>query len=151
MIINNKWSARYLAIAESVAKWSKDPSTKVGAVVIGSKGQILSQGFNGFPRGIDDRPERYNNKETKYELVVHAEMNAIYNATYNGVSLDGSTMFVSGLLVCHECAKAIIQVGVTRVVAQCEEIKPNWQNSIDITKGLFEEASIEYIINVEKK
>ena len=85
------WDARYLDLAENVSSWSKDPSRKIGAVAVGSKGQILSQGYNGFPRGIDDSIERYNDKETKYRYVVHAEMNVVYNATYNGISLDGAT------------------------------------------------------------
>lgn len=144
MIINKKWCNRYLTICKSVATWSKDPSTQVGAVVVGKKGQILTQGYNGFPRGISDNPERYADKDRKYKLVVHAEMNAIYNATYNGQSLDGATMFVSGLHVCHECAKAIIQVGIRRVIAE-GELKPQWVDSLELTKQLFSEAGIDYI------
>ncbi|MBT7127172.1 MAG: CMP deaminase, partial [Candidatus Thioglobus sp.] len=79
----DKWDKRYLGLAAEVSTWSKDPSTQVGAVTVGSKKEVLSQGFNGFPRGIDDSDERYNNRDTKYKLVVHAEMNAIYNATYS--------------------------------------------------------------------
>lgn len=145
MIITKKWSDRYLIICRDVAAWSKDPSTKVGAVVVGDKGQILSQGYNGFPRGINDTAERYNNKKRKYELVVHAEMNAIYNASYSGQSLDGATMFVSGLHVCHECAKAIIQTGITKVVAECGEVKPHWEESLALTKAMFIEAGVEYM------
>jgi dCMP deaminase len=66
-------------------------------VAIGAKGQVLAQGFNGFPRGIDDSEERYNDRKRKYELVVHAEMNVIYNATYSGVSLDGATLICVGI------------------------------------------------------
>ena len=149
MIINKKWSDRYLEICRDVASWSKDPSTKVGAVVVGDKKQILSQGYNGFPRGINDSNERYNNKSRKYELVVHAEMNAIYNASYNGQSLAGATMFVSGLHVCHECAKAIIQTGIAQVVAECDEVKPAWEDSLNTAKAMFEEAGVEYITRGE--
>lgn len=105
-----------MQLAKEAASWSKDPSTKIGAVCIGSKGQVLSTGYNGFPRGIDDSLTRYYDRELKYKMVVHAEMNAIFNATYNGVSLDGSTMYVHGLPVCSDCAKGIIQVGVKRIV-----------------------------------
>ena len=90
---NSKWNERYMAMAKEVAQWSKDPNTKVGAVAVGEKGQILSQGYNGFPRGIIDTPRRLNDRETKLSLVVHAEMNAIFNATYSGVSLDKATIF----------------------------------------------------------
>ena len=92
---NNKWTRRYIDLAKSVSEWSKDPSRKIGAVAIGDKGQILAQGFNGFPRGITDSVERYNNRELKYKFVVHAEMNVIYNASYNGVSLDGADLYLS--------------------------------------------------------
>ena len=109
-ILSSKWDIRYLQLAEEVASWSKDPSTKIGAVAVGSKGQVLAQGFNGFPRGMEDKLQYYEDRETKYKYVVHAEMNVIYNATYNGVSLDGATLYVTGLPVCSDCAKGIIQV-----------------------------------------
>lgn len=145
-----KWSDRYLNICDEVASWSKDPSTKVGAVVVGKKGQILSQGYNGFPRGIGDTERRYKDKKRKYELIVHAEMNAIYNATYNGQSLDGATIYITGLPVCHECAKAIVQVGIKRVVAKCNKIKPAWKESTKIATQIFEEAEIDYILHTEE-
>ena len=148
MIINKKWGDRYLNICKEISTWSKDPSTKVGAVVVGDKNQILSQGYNGFPRGIHDSDTRYSDKKRKYELVVHAEMNAIYNATYNGQSLQGATMYVSGLHVCHECAKAIIQVGIGSVVAE-GEMKPHWEESLKLTRQLFSEAGIDYITRGE--
>ncbi len=112
----DKWDNRYLSLAKEVATWSKDPSTQVGAVTVGAKKEVLSQGFNGFPRGIKDTDERYNHRETKYKFVVHAEMNAIYNATYSGTSLDGATLYIYGLPICSECAKGIIQVGIKKVV-----------------------------------
>ena len=111
-----KWDMRYMALAKEVSTWSKDPSTQVGTVAVGSKGQVLSQGYNGFPRGVDDDMSRLEIRETKYKYIVHAEMNCIFNATYNGVSLDGSTMYVYGLPMCSECAKGIIQVGIKKVI-----------------------------------
>ncbi len=140
----NKWDIRYLNLAKEVSTWSKDPSSKIGAVAIGSKGQVLAQGYNGFPRGIDDREIRFENKELKYRYVVHAEMNVIFNATYNGVSLDGATMYVTGLPVCSECAKGIIQVGVRRVVMKDIEIPDSWQDSWRKTQEMFNEASIQF-------
>jgi len=139
-----KWDQRYLRLAEEVASWSKDPSRKIGAVAVGAKGQVLAQGFNGFPRGIDDSEERYNDRERKYELVVHAEMNVIYNATYSGVSLDGATLYVTGLPVCSECAKGIIQVGIKRVVMREMEIPESWSNSWRKTQEMFNETSIQF-------
>jgi dCMP deaminase len=143
----NKWDQRYLALAKEVSTWSKDPSTQVGAVTVGSKKEVLSQGFNGFPRGIKDSDERYNDRETKYKLVVHAEMNAIYNATYSGTSLDGATLYVYGLPICSECAKGIIQVGIKKVVVEKSKELDNWNESVQLSKKMFDEAGVELIIN----
>ena len=141
----SKWDDRYMDIAKRIAAWSKDPSRKIGAVAVGSKGQILSQGYNGFPRGILDSKDRYDNRERKYQLVVHAEMNVIFNATFNGVSLDGASLYVYGLPVCSECAKGIIQVGVKRVVILTDNIVPDiWTNSFKITSEMLSEAGVNW-------
>ena len=132
-----------MQLAKEAASWSKDPSTKIGAVCIGSKGQVLSTGYNGFPRGIDDSLNRYYDRELKYKMVVHAEMNAIFNATYNGVSLDGSTMYVHGLPVCSDCAKGIIQVGVKRIVMD-GSIPNRWKDSWQLTQKMFNEANVKW-------
>jgi dCMP deaminase len=142
---NNKWHDRYLSIAKEVASWSKDPSTKVGAVIVGNKGQILSQGYNGFPRGILDDEERLNVREIKLSLIVHAEMNAIYNATYSGVCLDNSTLYVYGLPICSECAKGIIQVGISKIVIPEQSImlRKEWMESWYHSNKMFNEANIK--------
>jgi dCMP deaminase len=142
--MRNKWDERYLRLAYGIAQWSKDPSSKIGAITVGSKGQVLSQGFNGFPRGLRDEPSRLNDRETKYKYVVHAEMNAIYNATYNGTSLDGATLYVYGLPTCSECAKGVIQVGIKRVVMPNQKIDGKWLDSWMQTESFFDEAGIEY-------
>jgi len=139
----SKWDRRYINLAREASVWSKDPSSKIGAVAIGRKGQVLSTGYNGFPRGINDSLTRYQNRELKYKMVVHAEMNAIFNATYNGVSLDGATMYVYGLPVCSECAKGLIQVGIKRVVID-GEIQDRWKESWKLTEQLFREANVEW-------
>ena len=140
----NKWDKRYLDLAKEISKWSKDPSKQIGAVAVGSNGNVLAQGYNGFPRGIDDAPERYENREVKYKLVVHAEMNVIYNASYNGVSLNESTLYVHGLPACSDCAKGIIQVGVKRVVMPKQEIPDHWSESWKMSKEMFDEAGVEW-------
>lgn len=145
----NKWDERYLGLAREVSTWSKDPSTQVGAVTVGDKKEVLSQGFNGFPRGIDDSNERYDNREKKYKFVVHAEMNAIYNATYRGTSLDGATLYVYGLPICSECAKGIIQVGIKKVVVEKTKELNNWNESVELSKKMFDEAGVELIIKGE--
>ncbi|SMN14425.1 dCMP deaminase [uncultured Candidatus Thioglobus sp.] len=142
----SKWDERYLSLAKEVSTWSKDPSTQVGAITVGSKKEVLSQGFNGFPRNINDTDERYNDRATKYKLVVHAEMNAIYNATYSGTSLDGATLYVYGLPICSECAKGIIQVGIKKVVIKKSKELDNWNDSVKLSQTIFDEAGIELII-----
>jgi dCMP deaminase len=147
--LSSKWDLRYLQLAKEVSSWSKDPSTQIGAIAVGTKGQVLSQGYNGFPRGIEDRVAYYEDRETKYKYVVHAEMNVIYNATYNGVSLDGSTLYVTGLPVCSDCAKGIIQVGIRRVVMIEQNVPQKWIESWKTTASMFEQANIDWeFINV---
>ena len=142
--MSNKWDKRYLKLAYEVAQWSKDPSSKIGAVTVGAKGQVLSQGFNGLPRGLKDSFTRLHDRETKYKFVVHAEMNAIYNATYNGTSLDGSTLYVYGLPICSECAKGVIQVGIKRVVMPNQKIEGKWLDSWLTSMNFFDEAGIDF-------
>lgn len=144
--MTNKWTLRYMNLAKEVASWSLDPSTKVGAVVIGQHGQIVSQGFNGFPRKVKDTHERLNNREEKYKYVVHAEMNCIYNACHNGSSLKDTTLYVYGLPVCSECAKGVSQVGISKVIMQHpREIPDHWQEKMLITKTIFKEAGVRYL------
>jgi dCMP deaminase len=140
---DSTWWPRYLGIARQVSTWSKDPSTQVGAIAVGTKGQILAQGYNGYPRGMDDSD--YDNREEKYKKIVHAEMNCIYNASWNGVSLDGADLFVYGLPVCHECAKAIIQVGIKRVISPwMQNLPKKWDDSFELTNKFFKEAGVKY-------
>ena len=140
--MSKKWDDRYLQLAREVSTWSKDPSTQCGALLIGDSGQVLSQGYNGFPRGMDDDPKLYNERDIKYTRIVHAEMNAIYNASRSGISLKGSTAYVHGLPCCHECAKALIQVGVKRVVmGKANNIR--WNDSCGDAMDFFKEAGVE--------
>lgn len=140
----DKWDRRYLELAKHISTWSKDPSRQIGAVAVGDNGEVLAQGYNGFPRGIEDYPERYDDRPTKYKYVVHAEMNVIYNSSWNGVSLAGSTLYVYGLPVCSDCAKGIIQVGIERVVMVDQVIPDDWKNSASLTFEMFDEAGIVY-------
>lgn len=132
----SKWSDRFLALAEHVAEWSYDPSTKVGAVIVDSKNRVVSMGYNGFPRGVKDLAERYNDREQKHLFVCHAERNALDNAPH---SVEGCTMYVP-LLPCNECAKSIIQSGIVKVVTYkpTREDRFNW----DITRQMFKEAGV---------
>ena len=141
-----KWHVRYLGLAKEIASWSKDPSSQIGAVAVGDNGQLLAQGYNGFPRGIDDKPERLNDRTTKYNYVVHGEMNCIYNAGLNGVSLQGSVLFVHGLPVCHECCKGILQVGVESIVmGHPPGIDSVWEERFALTKEMLLEAKKDFV------
>ena len=139
----DKWDARWLEVAGMVGTWSKDPKTKIGAIAVKDK-RLISTGYNGFPRGIEDLDDRWNNREEKYKYVVHAEMNCIYNANYHNQSLKGSTMYIVGLPVCHECAKGIVQAGVVRVVAEFKDAPLKWAKSTEITEKMFFEAGVIY-------
>lgn len=140
-----KWDNKFIELAKNISTWSKDPSTKIGAVAVGDKRQILATGYNGFPRGIKDYSDRLETRETKYKYTIHGEMNCIYNATFNGVSLDGSSLYVYGLPVCSECAKGIIQVGIKRVfMCYPEDISHKWNESGLQTKEMFHEANVEF-------
>ena len=140
----DKWDKRYLELAKHIAQWSKDPSRKIGAVAVGQNGEVLAQGYNGFPRGIEDSQDRLNDRPTKYQYVVHAEMNVIFNSSLNGVSLNGSTLYVWGLPVCSDCAKGIIQVGIERVVMNDQVIPDSWKDSASKTFEMFDEAGLVY-------
>jgi len=146
-MFSDKWNSRFLDMADIVSSWSKDPSTKVGAVIVDDRKRIISVGYNGFPRGVDDSTERYDDRPLKYSLVSHAERNALDNAD---VPLKDTTMFVT-LLPCSDCAKGIIQRGVkTIVVAPLPEKFSNYDWDTDIYKWkithlMFEEAGVELI------
>lgn len=135
---------KYMSLAREISTWSKDPSTKVGAIAVGKHGQILSQGFNGFPRKVLEPNYRWNQRETKLRFVVHAEMNTIFNASLTGVSLEGSTLYVYPLYVCHECAKGIIQAGIKEVYVVEQEVPELWKDSCRLAEVMFREASVKY-------
>ena len=130
----SKWDERFIELARLVAAWSKDPSTKVGAVIVRPDRTIASLGFNGFARGVDDTEERFNNRELKYPLTIHAEANALMSANEK---LNGCTLYVTPLLPCHACAGLIIQSGISKVVAECGIVNnPDlWHSSFAIAKN----------------
>lgn len=120
----NKWHYRYLELAEQVATWSKDPSTKVGSVIIDQKGRPVSFGFNGFPRGMIDSGERLEDRTFKLSHVIHAESNAILSANR---SLDDCTIYVTHP-PCAHCLGQIRQSFISNVVCYDvdEKFKKNW-------------------------
>jgi dCMP deaminase len=143
-MINSKWDNRFMKLAREISTWSRDPSTKIGAVIVNDERRILATGYNGFPRGIADTEERLNDREQKYPRIVHGEMNALMNALYNGVSVKGATLYVWGLPVCAECTKNVIQSGIAHVVITPTEHSPKkWQDQWNsMSLPMYEEARV---------
>lgn len=138
--MDNKWHRRFFELAQHVADWSKDPSTQVGACVVNEDKQVVSLGFNGFPRGVEDTISRLMNRETKYKFVSHAERNALDNAY---VDIKGSTLY-STLFPCNECAKGIIQKGIKTVVTTHPDLDRT-HNNLDASLQMFSEAGVKII------
>ena len=140
--MSDKWDVRIVALAMHIANWSKDPSTKVGCVVVGEDREIRSTGFNGFPRGIKDDEERLLDREKKYPLICHAEENAIMHAARIGVSLKGSTAYVTWP-PCSRCARSLIQSGIKEIIYPTPgEIPERWIEDFNISNGMISEAGV---------
>jgi len=129
-----------LGMAKHTAQLSKDPSTKVGAVIFDPKRRIVSAGYNGFARGVDDTPERLENRDVKYRLVLHAEKNAIMFAT---APLDGCTIAVTHPC-CAQCAAVIIQSGIKHVIWPKPDAAfvSRWAEDMALTNMQFAEAGV---------
>lgn len=109
------WDERFINLSKYIASWSKDRSTQVGAIIVGKNREVLSTGYNGFPRGVDDTIEERHERPLKYKWTEHAERNAIYNAARNGIQLEGSTIYLEWFPCC-DCARAISQSGIAKLV-----------------------------------
>jgi len=138
------WHHRFLRLAEHVSHWSKDPSTKCGSIIADNYGTVISQGYNGFPRGVDDSEERYDDRDYKYDHIIHAEMNAVINARQ---AIDGHYVYVWPMLPCIRCASILAQAHVKCVVSQKLplSLEGRWGESVAKTKALFKEVGIEVI------
>lgn len=129
-------------MARQVSMWSKDPGTQVGAVLVEDR-RILSTGYNGLPRGMAD-DERLQDRDFKLTHTIHAELNAILNASRSGIRLEGSSMYVWGLNTCPDCAKAIIQAGI-REVHMCVPIhKPDWADAFRTSSAMYAETGVSW-------
>ena len=140
-----KWDHRFMNMAQMISTWSKDPSSKIGAVAVNDEKRILATGYNGFPRGIEDSEERLNDREQKYPRIIHAEMNVLMNALYNGVSLRGATLYVYGLPVCSDCTKNVIQAGIKKVIVPYPiEAPKKWRDQWDNqSEPMLKEAGVQ--------
>jgi len=140
-----KWHVRFIRLAEEVATWSVDPSTKVGCVLVKNK-RVISTGYNGFPKNISDNLERLMDREQKYEITVHAEANAITTAALHGVSTEGCSAYVS-FSPCSRCASLLINAGITSVfVSGGSQIPERWLKNFILASKLLAEAGVDYKI-----
>lgn len=152
--MSNRWDSHFLALCREHALMSKDPSTRVGAVIVGPDREVRASGFNGFPRGIADTPQRLDDRDTKLSLIVHAEMNAILNAARIGVSTKGCTMYLLatddtgshwGGPPCVRCAVEVIQSGISEIVSLPFKSAPSrWLQSIEHARQILSEAGVSY-------
>jgi dCMP deaminase len=148
MLHSFPWDEYFMTMAYLVSMKSKDPSTRVGAVIIGPDKEIRSTGYNGLPRTIADKHYRYENREYKLLAVNHAEENAILHCARIGISAKGCTLY-SPWIPCSRCAKSIIQAGIIEVIydKNFPGNQPNnqqdWEQSIEISKELLNEADIK--------
>ena len=138
------WDELFMRKVYEIASKSKDPRSKIGAVLVKDNHAIL-EGYNGFPKGVTDSKERYNDKETKYKYVVHAEANSVLIAAKFGIATDGCILYTQGI-PCENCTKCIIQGGIKEIVIHQQW--PNlysskmWTESIEISKIMLSESNI---------
>lgn len=142
------WEEYFMGVAKLSAQRSKDPNTQVGACIVNNDNKIVSCGYNGAPIGFSDDIMPWDREgdflTTKYAYVAHAELNAILNSNTN---LKGTTIYVE-LFPCNECAKAIIQAGIKKVVYASD--KYNGTDGNIVAKKLFDECGVEYVQYKEK-
>jgi dCMP deaminase len=107
---------------------------------------MIAQGYNGFPRNFPDNDAWYEDRETKYKYIVHAEMNLILNAVYNGITLKDSTVYLFGLPPCVECAKAVSQAGVQRLVVTHDDLPERWAESLELASQVLTTTRVEVVM-----
>jgi dCMP deaminase len=137
----NKWDQRWLDLSQQVSQWSKDPSTQVGAIIADGK-NFVALGYNGFAPGVADDAERYANRELKYRMIIHGEVNAMHSAER---SIRGCTLYTWPFMPCPVCAAQVIKRGIARVVAPYSD-NPRWAADFEISKMQFREAGVELIL-----
>lgn len=141
-----KWDVRFLALARHVSGWSRDPSTKVGAVIVNDRRVVVALGYNGFPRGVKDLQERYDDRPTKYAMTQHAEANAVLNAS---APVHGATLYCTHPC-CAQCTGLLIQAGIKRIVTASPDagLRERFADSFRVATQMAKEAKVE-VIEVE--
>ena len=144
----SKWDRRFIELANSVAGWSKGPRKRIGAAIVRPDRSIASLGYNGPPRGFDDEAFLRMTREEQHAVVIHAEANAIAQA-HDDEALSGYTLYVSPLFPCAVCARRIVDAGISRVVAYCGHISPDWRASADEAEEIFIGAGVECLFAMD--
>ena len=142
------WTEYFLGIAEQVKLNSKDLSTQIGAVIVGKDNEVLSTGYNSFPRGLDDSLQERQERPEKYFWFEHAERNAIYNAARVGTPLKGSVIYLTSGLPCMDCARGIVNSGITEVYCKSEcttKNKEKWEESQRKSLQLLYECGVKVV------
>ena len=138
-----KWDIRFIKLAQEVSTWSIDPSTKVGCVLVKNK-RVISTGYNGFPKNISDDLNRLIDREKKYEITVHAEVNAVTTAALHGVSTEGANAYIT-FSPCSRCAAVLINAGINAVyVDGAAEVPDRWLENFILASKILAEAGVEY-------
>jgi dCMP deaminase len=139
------WVNYYRQLANTVKLKSKDKYTQIGAVIVGEDGEIVSTGYNSFPRGLDDGIDSRQERPEKYYWFEHAERNAIYNAARIGVSTKGTTMYLSCGLPCADCTRGIINAGVRRIFCERVDVTKGdlWKESQERSWDMFRETGVD--------
>lgn len=151
---SERWDIHFLQLCVDHARMSKDPSTRVGAVIVGPDREIRSAGFNGFPHGIADTEERLRDRDVKLRLIVHAEMNAVLLAARVGTPLKGCVLYLAatddsgtvwGGCPCVRCTVEVIQAGIVEVVSFPRKAVPSrWHDDLTLAESLLNEAGVLY-------
>jgi dCMP deaminase len=144
------WNERFMQLAQYIAGWSKDRSTGVGCVLVGTGHNVVAMGYNGFPRGCNDSVEARHERPLKYMWTEHAERNAIYNAARNGVQLQGCSAYVyfSGG-PCADCARALAQAGISTVFIRPMKDNPRWSENLSQGESILRECGVHVeVINL---
>lgn len=142
-LIDNKWHKRWFSLMHLVEDWSKDTNTKVGCVIVGPYNELRSIGYNGFPRGVHDKVVSRYERPDKYLFTEHAERNALYNASLSGSSVKDCVLYI-GWCPCADCARAIIQSGISAVIVEDPYFMPaHWAESCSAAVQMFLEAEVE--------
>jgi len=136
-----------MALAMTISEWSKDDSSQVGVVIVGDHQVLLSLGYNGLPRGVDEAPQERHERPEKYLWYEHGERNAIYNAAAQGVALRGSTMYAPNAACC-DCARAVVQSGISKFVYFNDGPffeREDWVKNLEKSLTIFKEGGVEAV------